>query len=283
MSDLPRMDIGARFAWVRAVISANPRPSLAAVAVAVCLAEHFNPDKGAAWPAQATIAAKLRMERRTVRRALADLLERGFLRCVDAGGPRRSARYTLVPGDSPDMRGSVPGAVERRQKAPKGTRSGRRRAPSDGAAPRPEHAWSRSQHGGTMHRAAGARGVAGAPPRAGSAKAKPERKCAKGKQVERRPPPSPAPLSPPRPPPSPAPLPPRPSPPSVVATPPRPAASLPSAASTVRDEWLRVGARAFHHKFGAGTITAVEDDKVDMVFDRDGMPKRLLTRFVEAL
>ena len=36
----------------------------------------------------------------------------------------------------------------------------------------------------------------------------------------------------------------------------------------------------FHQKFGHGTVTAVDDEKLDVDFDRAGS-KRLLDRFVE--
>jgi DNA helicase-2/ATP-dependent DNA helicase PcrA len=42
-----------------------------------------------------------------------------------------------------------------------------------------------------------------------------------------------------------------------------------------------VGARVFHQKFGTGTVTGVDDDKLDIDFDRAGT-KKVLDRFVEA-
>ena len=47
-----------------------------------------------------------------------------------------------------------------------------------------------------------------------------------------------------------------------------------------RTEAIPVGARVFHQKFGAGTVTAVEDDRLDIAFDNAGA-KRVLDRFVE--
>ena len=41
-----------------------------------------------------------------------------------------------------------------------------------------------------------------------------------------------------------------------------------------------VGARVFHQKFGYGTVTAAEDDRLDVAFDKAG-EKRVLDRFVE--
>jgi DNA helicase II / ATP-dependent DNA helicase PcrA len=48
-----------------------------------------------------------------------------------------------------------------------------------------------------------------------------------------------------------------------------------------REGALRVGQRVFHQKFGYGRITAVEDDKLDITFEKAGQ-KRVLDRFVEA-
>ncbi len=41
-----------------------------------------------------------------------------------------------------------------------------------------------------------------------------------------------------------------------------------------------VGARVFHQKFGAGTVTGVDDDKLDIEFDKAGA-KKVLDRFVD--
>ena len=41
-----------------------------------------------------------------------------------------------------------------------------------------------------------------------------------------------------------------------------------------------VGSRVFHEKFGPGTVSAVEDDRLDIDFDKSGS-KRVLDRFVE--
>jgi DNA helicase-2/ATP-dependent DNA helicase PcrA len=45
-------------------------------------------------------------------------------------------------------------------------------------------------------------------------------------------------------------------------------------------ERIPVGARVFHQKFGYGTVTAAEDDKLDISFEKAG-DKRVLDRFVE--
>jgi DNA helicase-2/ATP-dependent DNA helicase PcrA len=47
-----------------------------------------------------------------------------------------------------------------------------------------------------------------------------------------------------------------------------------------RTEAIPVGARVFHQKFGYGTVTASEDDKLDISFDKAGA-KRVFDRFVE--
>jgi len=56
----------------------------------------------------------------------------------------------------------------------------------------------------------------------------------------------------------------------VWEQPPRPA----------RADKMPVGARVFHQKFGYGTVTAVDDDKLDIEFEKAGS-KRVLDRFVE--
>lgn len=43
---------------------------------------------------------------------------------------------------------------------------------------------------------------------------------------------------------------------------------------------VRPGARVFHQKFGYGTVTAVDDDKLDIAFEKAG-EKRVIDRFVE--
>ena len=47
-----------------------------------------------------------------------------------------------------------------------------------------------------------------------------------------------------------------------------------------RPDAIPVGTRVFHQKFGHGTVTAVDDDKLDVAFDKAG-DKRVLDRFVE--
>ena len=47
-----------------------------------------------------------------------------------------------------------------------------------------------------------------------------------------------------------------------------------------RSDAIPVGARVFHQKFGYGQVLQVEDDRLDVLFDKAGQ-KRLLDRFVE--
>ena len=51
-------------------------------------------------------------------------------------------------------------------------------------------------------------------------------------------------------------------------------------ARPARTDAIPVGARVFHQKFGYGTVTAAEDDRLDVAFDKAG-EKRVLDRFVE--
>ena len=47
-----------------------------------------------------------------------------------------------------------------------------------------------------------------------------------------------------------------------------------------REDAIPVGSRVFHQKFGYGTVTSTDDDRLDIVFDKAG-DKRVLDRFVE--
>ena len=51
-------------------------------------------------------------------------------------------------------------------------------------------------------------------------------------------------------------------------------------ARPARADAIPVGARVFHQKFGYGAVTAAEDDRLDIAFDKSGA-KRVLDRFVE--
>jgi DNA helicase-2/ATP-dependent DNA helicase PcrA len=60
----------------------------------------------------------------------------------------------------------------------------------------------------------------------------------------------------------------------------RPLDEWQTAARPARAEGVPVGSRVFHQKFGYGTVTAADDDKLDITFDKAGV-KRVLDRFVE--
>jgi DNA helicase-2/ATP-dependent DNA helicase PcrA len=51
-------------------------------------------------------------------------------------------------------------------------------------------------------------------------------------------------------------------------------------ARPARTDRIPVGSRVFHQKFGYGTVTTVEDDRLDVHFETSG-DKRVLDRFVE--
>jgi DNA helicase-2/ATP-dependent DNA helicase PcrA len=51
-------------------------------------------------------------------------------------------------------------------------------------------------------------------------------------------------------------------------------------ARPARSNVIPVGTRVFHQKFGYGTVTAVENDRLDVTFERAG-EKRVLDRYVE--
>jgi DNA helicase-2/ATP-dependent DNA helicase PcrA len=47
-----------------------------------------------------------------------------------------------------------------------------------------------------------------------------------------------------------------------------------------RPESMAIGQRVFHQKFGYGAVVGVDDDKLDIAFEKSGQ-KRVLDRFVE--
>jgi DNA-binding transcriptional MocR family regulator len=141
------MSVSARFAWLRAVAAADPRPTLAELAVAVALAEHFNEARGAAWPSSRGLAEMLRMERRTIRRALQRLEARGFT----TPAPSRSRSKAFALTEPCEM-----GAAQRPTWAPQSAPHGRHRAPLMGAAQPPEQV-SRSETVGIPYSSANAR------------------------------------------------------------------------------------------------------------------------------
>jgi len=66
----------------------------------------------------------------------------------------------------------------------------------------------------------------------------------------------------------------------MVARQPRIIESWESPTRPPRADAVPVGSRVFHQKFGYGTVTAAEDDRLDIAFDRAG-DKRVLDRFGE--
>ncbi|MFK0401038.1 helix-turn-helix domain-containing protein [Microbacterium sp. NPDC090225] len=63
--------------------------------VLLVLADHANVDNEA-WPSQETLAREAGMSEPGVRKAIRPLIEKGLVEILDAGGPRRSARYRLT-------------------------------------------------------------------------------------------------------------------------------------------------------------------------------------------
>jgi DNA helicase-2/ATP-dependent DNA helicase PcrA len=66
----------------------------------------------------------------------------------------------------------------------------------------------------------------------------------------------------------------------LIARPPRVIDAWEQVARPARAEKIPVGSRVFHQKFGYGSVTAVDDDKLDVHFETSG-DKRVLDRFVE--
>ena len=66
----------------------------------------------------------------------------------------------------------------------------------------------------------------------------------------------------------------------LIARPPRVIDVWEKPARPARADKIPPGARIFHQKFGYGTVRAVDDDKLDVVFETSG-DKRVLDRFVE--
>jgi DNA helicase-2/ATP-dependent DNA helicase PcrA len=66
----------------------------------------------------------------------------------------------------------------------------------------------------------------------------------------------------------------------LVARRPRVVEAWEQSSRPARAEAIQVGARVFHEKFGYGIVTATEDDRLEIAFDKAGA-KRVLDRFVE--
>src|SRR5438552_2641315 len=79
-----------QFVWLRQVAADRDLPPTAS-RVAIALTSYFNREEdGAAWMAQPTLASDLGMPERTLRYALASLVDRGHLVCK-----RRSMKTNL--------------------------------------------------------------------------------------------------------------------------------------------------------------------------------------------
>jgi DNA helicase-2/ATP-dependent DNA helicase PcrA len=66
----------------------------------------------------------------------------------------------------------------------------------------------------------------------------------------------------------------------LIARPPRVIDVWERPGRPARTDKIAVGARVFHQKFGYGTVRSVDDDKLDVQFEKSG-DKRVLDRFVE--
>ncbi|MDE2581785.1 MAG: UvrD-helicase domain-containing protein [Rhodospirillales bacterium] len=66
----------------------------------------------------------------------------------------------------------------------------------------------------------------------------------------------------------------------LVARAPRTIEAWEARSRPARADAIPVGSRVFHQKFGYGTVTAVDDDRLDIAFEKAGA-KRVLDRFVE--
>ncbi len=66
----------------------------------------------------------------------------------------------------------------------------------------------------------------------------------------------------------------------LTARKPKPAGEWEMPARQLQTARFEVGSRVFHEKFGPGTVRAIEDDRLDIDFDKSGS-KRVLDRFVE--
>ncbi len=161
------MNVADKFSWLRAVM-ADPSRTLASVLVGGCIADHTNLERGAAWPAERTIATWARLDRRNVQRGLEALIAGGFLKVVERGGPRRSTRYCL----SMD-------AVARPQRPLRDRLSGRSGAASADVPERPEQEGKRSENEANLNATLARGGSATAAP--------PARRGSDGQQKTRRP------------------------------------------------------------------------------------------------
>lgn len=79
--------------------------------ILVVMATMANPE-GLAWPARSTLAALTGIDERHVARATKQLVARGLVELLEAGGPKTAARYRLAVGKMLDGALTDPGAGE---------------------------------------------------------------------------------------------------------------------------------------------------------------------------
>lgn len=141
--------ISERFSWLTALMRMEPRPSLAEIAVAIVLAEHFNQQKGFAWPSERRIEAHTRMQRRNLRLAIARLIQRGVMERVRQGNRSRSHAYALLMPEDENSDGMWSSESDLAG-PPTTTLVDAGDGPHVAAAQRPEQV-SRSESGGKPH------------------------------------------------------------------------------------------------------------------------------------
>jgi len=86
--------------------------------VALALADHADHEGRNAYPAVNTLAAKTELHRRTVQRALADLVASGFLEIVGLGGGRSLTNSYAFPGMAVENPGDIQGITRQKQWQP---------------------------------------------------------------------------------------------------------------------------------------------------------------------
>lgn len=155
-SDPALWGVGERFRWCVRVAAHDPRVTFAALAVAAVLADHYNPRNGAAWPPSRLIAARTRIDRANVRRALKELEAEGFVVAVGKRGRNNSYALTVPENDGQmgpvdhvaEARAKTEGASEPPNRGPHDPLRGGATTPLKGAPQPPEHVTPRSQNVG---------------------------------------------------------------------------------------------------------------------------------------
>lgn len=85
-------------------IAANPDVGAPAFRVAYLIAGYLNRESGLAWPGENTLAKRLGVTGRAVRRAIAELKQRGHL-SVRRGGPGQTSRFQMITTDRTNSSG----------------------------------------------------------------------------------------------------------------------------------------------------------------------------------